>query len=293
MSQTLTLSDYIGLTGISTFLIGFMSVKLDSNVAAARSRSDALLARLANEARDANLLPLPADMRRLARGLQSSTRGADLIAVLTVLISVCNLALSASLAHPHLVGSNINREVLGVHLVHLLIILLGLIHALIQTRSLTALVQGGPAADYLRLELSLETIVDNESLKSQSETRQPINEARELCRELMSTFPGWCWIDLIYADLSARSDADFHSGKEFLEDLRPSLIRLRDISSASKEGDVFSLLAWTWCVTLLNPSSAGGLISRVEEDQLSRLNGAGVLRDLVLSRYNSLREVAP
>lgn len=280
-------STLIQLSGISAFLVGFMSVRLHGNVAAARTRADLMLARIAEDARHSDLLPLPTDMRRQSQDLQGGKVGVDFVATATVTVALLNFAVSSWLVWPQLLGDPSSFGLVAIQAVHLLIIVLGLFDAAIQIRELARFVRGGVAVDYEKLEMLLQQYLDCHpdapSIECEGLTQQILNALQRVS----TVIPGWCWIDLIEADLKSglkSSRADL-SSDGLGADLHPALERVRNLAGLKKATDDFSLLAWMWATALLSARATFGIVTERDLARAKRMTSGGVLRDLALRRY--------
>lgn len=278
----------IGLAGISTFLVGFMSVRLSNSTDAARARSDLLMVRISDDARQQNLLPLPSDIKRLRIGASHSSNRVYLVASTIVLVALVNLVLSTVIAWPNLFGKHLVSGVIVTQVVHLSIILLGFLDATIQSRELSSLLRGGIASDFHKLESVLaELATDRVGKPHDSEL---IDTARGLCVQINGIVPDWCWVTLIQADLDVSSRTTTSKDQSASDEVRPALVRIRDLAVVTKNRDANSLLAWLWSVLLISEGHDSALISNNEVKRANKVRNQGILNEMAVRRYETARD---
>lgn len=240
------IQELLGIVAVSTFLVGFSTVRVQTSLQEWRQEGVRILDRLLEQNSGDDLLPVPTTIERLV-GTQQSKLKLDSITWLTVFITFLTLLTSLIVFAEEVFGPTASRTVQQIQIIHLSIFILGLLDItrvrLVKKRELNQ----STVSRYRRLETAIF-----QWLREQS----PVNQKKvlSLCDELDSLIPDWCWLSLIRFEVLQWSDNP-------IEYLRQSARRIELLAKRSKDVDDYSRLAYVWSNYLLEPVKASQVVT--------------------------------
>lgn len=246
MTQDLQLQDLLGMVAITTFLVGFSTVRVQASLSEWRGEGARILDRLLEQNSGDDLLPIPTTLQQLTGTRQLGLR-LDGVTWLTAGITLISLASSTVIYRDQLFTSTDNRSAQQIQAVHLLIVALGVMDVArvryVKVREL----RRSAASRYDELRQAAIAW-----LHEGSSTNEKV--LLQTCDGIDGLIPGWCWLTLI------RFEVLDSTGKD-TESLRQSVARVEHLASAMQAVDDYSKVAYVWSNYLLDPTKASQLIT--------------------------------
>lgn len=228
----------VAIVALTTFLIGFSTVRLQTRLEEHRADLARHTDRVIEENHRADMLPLPPEMQD--SGNHETFNARDRLTMATEIFSMFNLALSGLLGFYHWqfyeglaeTERDPRYSYIGYVLIlvfHLLVVALGIFASHETNRQARQERAVSVFSRYEALEKSLETW-----LRRQNNS----DDLRRCCDELDEVLPSWTWLTLVRASL----------GDERCE--ISSLKRVHNLAAKDKHHDDYSLIAYVWSAYL-------------------------------------------
>lgn len=245
---SLSIEELLGVVAITTFLIGFSTVRLQSSLQDWRQERSRITDRLLQQNAGEDLLPEPVTLRWLAidqRPLE--------IGILTWSSSILTLAtfvVSVILTSDALWGSNAQAAYQVMQVGHFFVWLLGVIDILKTQRTSAIEIKKSPSKAFINLEGCLKAWLDSEGNRSVAG-----NSVIDCCKTIDSAIPDWCWLALVRSEIY-----DFANNEKEVLRFEQSLRRLRNFSDKRRDTDDYSNTAFIWSSYLVDPITASQTI---------------------------------
>jgi hypothetical protein len=280
----------LGVLAVTTFLVGFSTVRLQATLQEWRERGERILNRLLEQNIGEDLLPLPTTLRTLASTSQKLR--IDLVTWLTLFATIVSLGayLLVSSELFDVASESEKTVIVWLNSLTSIIMLAGFVDVALVKYKSSKESRHTPSRIFGNLE---------RSLREWSRAPEKMNYLRsgaiaKSCQEFELQIPDWCWITLIRYDItlyweSHRTTAttsgpwqrvpfssngtdvvllplwlvrlatlqfrakalDVEMGLD-RSFLMPAVQRMRALASKSKSEDAHSLIAWVWASCLLN-----------------------------------------
>ena len=230
--RDLSLEELLGILAVTTFLLGFASVRLQSALEESRRATAVHVDRVLEQNANQDLLPFPTSF--------SQYRSPDGVFVPWDITTISTLGLTwiiFLMSTAFVFSAPSNNHLVSVQLVHLAIVLIGSFGPNIAEQQFSRHQQSMPFARYEAMEKLLLDFLNPCCNDLESKKKELLKAVEQLDQSL----PEWCWIDLIRASLE----------KESVSLLRPQLKRLNGVASQAKDDDDYSLIAFVWSSYLL------------------------------------------
>ena len=234
----LEVNELLGVVAITTFLLGFASVRLQSKLEDSRSAVARQVDRVLEQNANEDLLPFPTSFSRYA--VSEDFKPWDTLTVSTVVLTVFIFLSSTGFFVLSIIAPGPGEkwfQLLVLQLVHLVIVIIGLIGPFKAKKQFTEYVEAQPFHLYKKLEESMIGLLEKEHDLGR---QQVLAAAVDLARSI----PEWCWLDLVRGSLNDPS---------YREEHKSHFQRLHKLASKTKEDDDYSLIAFVWSAYLLGP----------------------------------------
>lgn len=294
----------LGILAITTFLVGFSTVRLQASLQEWRERGERVVDRLLDQNNNDDLLPLPSTLHTLTGSSKKLKVDAiTWISLTATLLSACLFALVSAELWNSALGTE--RTVLTwLNVLVALILLAGVYDIAVVKYKARRESRQSPARLFAQLEVELR----NWSRGAQ-QTYFSSGRIANLCSDFEELIPDWCWMTLIRYDLQRfHSDGktenshvafsadgldvrviptwlvrlatfQFRSPREHIKRgflpvlLQPAVERIHRMSMDDLD-DWYSLIAYVWSTALLQetPLRADTSVPQVSAEQLHRIN---------------------
>ena len=264
----LEVNELLGVVAITTFLLGFASVRLQSKLEDSRSAVARQVDRVLEQNANENLLPFPTSFSRYK--VAEDFKHWDIITGSTVALTV-SIFLATSSGK---VSGDDRFQLLVLQLVHLVIVIIGSIGPYLAKKQFKKYIEAQPFHLYEDLEKSLigllkkehypkaraaykkmlddgdinqekydaliADLIDPAFFDHEQLRKQVLDAADSLARSI----PEWCWLDLVRGSLNDPS---------YRKENKSHFQRLHKLASKTKEDDDYSMIAFVWSAYLLGP----------------------------------------
>jgi hypothetical protein len=299
----------LGIIAVTTFLVGFSTVRLQASLQEWRERGERVINRLLEQNAGEDLLPLPTTLRSLS-GTTKSLK-IDPITWLTLGASTISLYAFAFLTSElQDRASSFERTLLSyLNALTVIIFFVGVVDAVLVKFKSRREGTNTPSRVFARLEQNLR-----DWSRAPRETNYLTSGAiTNRCQEFEALIPDWCWITLIRYDLAQYWDTHHERSEEVSQwrkvpfsangidiillplwlirlvtfqfrtpalelktgrnsaFLLPAVQRLRNLSHATKATDSHSLIAWVWTSFLTIGNREGALNDLPTIDDLEKI----------------------
>jgi hypothetical protein len=252
IKQRLDLEELLGVVSITTFLLGFTSVRLQSTLEEHQSFYSRQVERVLEQNSNQDLLPFPSSFQQ-HKGAEDFQPW-DTVTRATVILTWFLLAISTIFILWHQEGSvDTAAQFWWLQLIHFVIVLIGTTGPYWARRQFENFESDQPFPRFQQLEESLDQFLDPNDQKS---SEQGVLAAVD---NLDESIPEWCWLELIRGSLSPKEKAQ---KQQYLK-------RLHNLATPAKDVDEYSLIASVWSAYLIESDEA---ISRsVRASDLQRI----------------------
>ena len=242
----------LGVVSITTFLLGFASVRLQSKLEDSRSAVARQVDRVLEQNANQDLLPFPTSFSRYA--VDEDFKPWDILTVSTIALTVFIF-----LASSGKISGDDWFQLLVLQLVHLVIVIIGSIGPYLAKKQFKKYEETQPFHLYENLEKSLVNFLEKEHDLGRQQVLVAANK-------LASSIPEWCWLDLVRGSLG---DLDYR------KEHKSHFQRLHRLASKTKEDDDYSLIAFVWSAYLLGPADdKHRLVKNSDLEQIMRFSKA-------------------
>lgn len=229
------LEEIIAMVAISTFLVGFSSVRLQSILEERKDGEARKIDRILEQNAGKDLLPLPTTLVEMKTTKDLSFR--DQVTSITSCLIWINFFVAFLLIRLHEATSDISSFPFWlVQVVHLGIVLIGFAGPRIVKLQFTEFSKKQPFECYEKMMIEIE-----KNLKS-----DPNKESlQEKIEKFDASVPEWSWLTLIRCSFPLN------------EKNNPQLKRIYHLVESQKDADDYSLIAFVWSAYLLdNPENS-------------------------------------
>ena len=288
----LSLEQLVGIVTISTFLVGFSTVRQQTRLEDHRARVALLTDRVIEQNNAADLLPLPSGMveHRLDDGFTTSdpvTQFTERLSVITLLATSALIALQIA-PRANIESIDTLATFAGSHLGHLLVQLIhvGIVYLGFRSRwtvQKTADEEASKSAfaAYAQLEEALEEWLMYGSREASVPQAQRVSEC---CDNLDAALPEWVWLHLIRCSLridvlgvsrlsEVGPSSQFGPTDIALDAAQINLDRIFDLAQKSRDADPYSQLAYVWAAYLRDASGLDNASERVRITNIEKVAG--------------------
>ena len=277
LATRLDLEELVAIVALTTFLVGFSTVRLQTRLEEFRAGVARHTDRILELNNQADMLPLPSEMQELRNEDRFNAR--DNLAVATECFSIFNLWLSLLLVFLHWrfyedfeqAKGDPRYSYIGYVLIlafHLFVVVLGSFASYSTDRQAQQEEKESVFSRYSEFEESLE-----KWLKKPDDSLVELNRR---CDRLDEALPSWTWLTLVRAAMKDdRGDTS-------------SLKRIHNLAAREKHQDDYSLIAYVWSAYLIDSLDTAVL---PEEDRLG-LRARVVFAASVLIRLEELKQIA-
>ena len=253
LATRLELEVLVALVALTTFLIGFSTVRLQTRLEEQVADNARRTERIIEENYRADMLPLPSELQHLMKPDVFDVR--DQLTKATEYLSMFNLALSGLLVFFHWqfyeglpeTERDLRYSYIGYVLIlvlHLFIVALGRFASFNTTRQASKEWESSVSNRYMNLQFSLarwlerlNNPAETPDAKLQKEENLLVHSQEVIreCNHLEQVLPSWPWLTLVRASAEDEDHCDI-----------PSLKRVHNLAAADKDRDDFSLIAYVW-----------------------------------------------
>lgn len=245
---SLNITELLGVVAVTTFLIGFSTVRLQSSLQDWRQERSRITDRLLQQNAGEDLLPEPVTLRWL--GIDQRPLAIGILTWASSILTLGTLIVSVILTSDALWGSNAQAAYQVVQVVHFFVCLLGVIDILNTQRTSKIEINKSPTKAFLKLEGCLKAWLGPEGNRSVAG-----NAVIDSCKTIDSAIPDWCWLALVRSEIY-----DFEGNKKAKLHFEQSLRRLRNFSDKRRDTDDYSNTAFIWSSYLVDPITASQTI---------------------------------
>ena len=293
----------LGILAITTFLVGFSTVRLQASLQEWRERGERVVDRLLDQNNNDDLLPLPSTLHTVTGS--SKSLNIDFITWLSLIATVVSAGLFIIVLGELQNQATSTESTLITWLFGLafIIVIAGLCDIVVVKYKARKESRQTPARVFARLEKSL--LAWSRGAEQNYFTSGRIAKH---CSEFEEMIPDWCWMSLIRYDLQRFHDESpdsnsrtafssdgrdvvvlptwfvrlgtfqFRSAKQSLNQgfnpvlLRPAVVRIQRLAKDDLD-DWYSLIAFVWSSALLEKSSAASISEshRITIEQLRKI----------------------
>lgn len=323
VGQNLTFEVLLGVVAVTTFLVGFSTVRVQASLQEWRERGERIVSRLLEQNAGQDLLPLPSTLRTLTGAGKKMT--IDVITWLTLISTVVSFFIFLQLFFELQEGASSFESMFLEWLLFLLvlIVLVGFLDVILVKYKSSKELRRTPSRIFSQLEQELLNWARNPDKISYWRLGVISNK----CQEFEQVIPDWCWISLIrydiqqHFDLAGRRDDTTESwrtrvpftttgtdvvsmplwlvriatlqfrtpakkiSKGFNLGLHlPAVRRIRMTSEKTKDEDLHSLIAYVWASILIRDHPKKMNID--DDDHLSKITTENI-RDINEFRKSS------
>lgn len=323
VGQNLTFEVLLGVMTVTTFLVGFSTVRVQASLQEWRERGERIVSRLLEQNAGQDLLPLPSTLRTLTGAGKKMT--IDVITWLTLISTVVSFFIFLQLFFELQEGASSFESMFLEWLLFLLvlIVLVGFLDIILVKYKSSKELRRTPSRIFFQLEQELLNWARNPDKISYWRLGVISNK----CQEFEQVIPDWCWISLIrydiqqHFDLAGRRDDTTKSWRtrvpftttgtdvvsiplwlvriatlQFrtpakkiskgynLGLLLPAVRRIRMTSEKTKDEDLHSLIAYVWASILIKDHPKKMTID--DDDHLSKITTENI-RDINEFRKSS------
>ena len=232
--QLLDLEELLGIVSITTFLLGFTSVRLQSTLEEHQSFYSRQVERVLEQNSNQDLLPFPSSFQQ-HKGPRDFQPW-DTVTRATVILTWFLLAISTVFILWHQKKSaEAATQFWWLQLIHLVIVLIGSTGPYWARRQFEGFVSAQPFPRVEKLQERLDQFLNPAgTVVSNQDVLKAVDELDE-------TIPEWCWLELIRCSLS---NEEKNYKQQYLK-------RLHKIATPAKDVDEYSLIASVWSAYLV------------------------------------------
>ena len=263
----LSLEELLGIVAVTTFLVGFSSVRLQSNLEYWKESASRLINRVLEQNANDDLLPLPTNFNQYKTD-KEKFEPRDKAAQMTSVLTWSNFGISSYLIYMDWrYGGQIAALVL-IQIIHLLIVLTSSFEPYFAERTSEKYTNRQPFERYEELSKALidHFITDEKNIKKIAKTKESVINTVE---RLDESLPSWCWLYLIRCHIYPELAKTLYG---------PQLQRLRELAKKSKHFDDFSHIVFVWSTYLLEDDKASLLIRYMDIQRIMKFSNETVIR---------------
>lgn len=252
MKRDLDLEDLLGIVSITTFLLGFTSVRLQSTLEEHKLIYSRQVERVLEQNSNQDLLPFPSSFQQ-HKGTQE-IKTWDTVTKATVILTLFLLAISTLFVlRRQELGDQGSTQFWWLQFIHVAIVLIGSSGPYLAKGQFERFMSAQPFPRYQQLREALDRFLDPANPSSTSE------ELLKAVNDLDESIPEWCWLELIRSSLSIEEK---NKKQQYLK-------RLHKMASPAKEVEEYSLIAFVWSAYLVD--SEAEMYKEVRASDLERI----------------------
>ena len=264
----LGLEELLGIVAVTTFLVGFASVRLQSNQESWKESASRLINRVLEQNANDDLLPLPTSFSQYKTDTEEFVPR-DNAAKMTSVLTWSTFGISSYLIYMHWLNYGKVAELLLIQIIHLAITLTTSVEPYFASRYSEKYTKRQPFGRYAKLSEALVDYLTDEENENEIEIKK--KRVREAVDGLDESLPSWCWLYLIRCHID---DADVKTL------YGPQLQRLRELAKKSKHFDDFSNIVFVWSTYLLEEKEASISIRYTDIQRIMKFSTETVRRGL-------------
>jgi len=258
----LRLEELLGIVAVTTFLVGFSTVRLQSSLQDWRQERTRVTDRLLQQNEGEDLLPEPVTLEHLAADEKPMKIGA--LTWATSLLTLGTVTVSVIFTAGNLWGDQAHETFQVVQGIHFLIWGLSCID-IGRTMRISALeLERSTNKRFEDLEKRVREWLKNPSDSAAAKS------ALDGCDAIDRVIPDWCWLALVRSEIY-----DFQGNKEQKLKYEQSLHRLQTFANERRESDDYSNIAFIWSSYLIRPVRAS---LAIRESDVKRIRSFNVRR---------------
>ena len=240
----LGLEELLGIVAVTTFLVGFASVRLQSNQEHWKESASRLINRVLEQNANDDLLPLPTSFSQYKTDTEEFVPR-DNAARITSVLTWSTFGISSYLIYMHWLNYGKVAELLLIQIIHLAIAVTTSVEPYFAKRYSKKYTKRQPFQRYEELSEALVDYLTDEENENEIEIKK--KRVREAVDGLDESLPSWCWLYLIRCHIDPADVKTLYS---------PQLQRLRELAKKSKHFDDFSNIVFVWSTYLLEEKEA-------------------------------------
>lgn len=267
-ADSLSLEGLAGIISITTFLVGFSTIRLQTKLEEWRAETSRVVDRLLEQNAGDDLLPLPGSTMHFKSTLNMFDPS-DEMWKWTAWATWTNFGASTVFLGIYWVREEFSSSHLTLLIlqgIHLIVVILGARAPRAVSNKATKERSRQPGAIYQKLAWTLETW-HRKSNKGPGKNDQAAKNVIEQCNLLNDVLPDWPWLHLLRATVDP---------KQFRESSKPQIQRIREIASRNRDIDDYSLVAYVWATYLIDADAA----LYVKHRELQRIKAFSVRQNL-------------
>lgn len=252
--------ELLGIVAVTTFLVGFSTVRLQSSLQEWREVGRRVLERLLQQNAGEDLLPIPTTLEHLGSTSDSDFE-IDSVTWLCMITSIATFSVSVGLTVDELTGgedSSTYQLLLGLHF---FILLIGVTDLVRIRRTTNSERDRSPSNRYKDLEQSI-----SDWLSQPDE----VNETSVLsaCDSLDEIIPEWCWLSLIRSEVAQSQGRSFTRYKQSVSRIR----RYSKSANTKQNDDQYSTIAYVWTSYLLDDNDASHYVTLADIESIAKFS---------------------
>ena len=263
----LSLEELLGIVAITTFLIGFSSVRLQSNLEYWKESASRLINRVLEQNANDDLLPLPTNFNQYETN-KEKFEPHDRAAQMTSVLTWSNFGISSYLIYMHWRYCGQIAALVLIQIIHLLIVLASSFEPYFAERTSKKYTKRQPFERYDKLSSALIDYLTTDE-KNIEEIENTKNNVINAVDGLDDSLPSWCWLYLIRCHIDPELTKTLYG---------PQLQRLRELAKQSKHIDDFSHIAFVWSTYLLEDDKASLLIRYMDIQRIMKFSNETVIQ---------------
>lgn len=253
MSYKVNPEELLGIVAVTTFLVGFSTVRLQSSLQEWREVGRRVLDRLFQQNAGEDLLPIPTTLEYLGSTSDSNFK-IDSVTWLCMITSIATFSVSVGLTIDELAGGENSSTYQLLQGLHFFILLIGVTDLARIRRTTSSERDRSPSNRYKDLEQS----VDDWFSQPDEANATAVLSA---CDSLDQIIPEWCWLSLIRAEVARSQGRSFTRYKQSVSRIK----RFSRLSYARQEDDdLYSTIAYVWASYLLEDNEASCNVTLAE-----------------------------
>ncbi len=244
------LEDLLGIVAITTFLVGFSSVRLQSILEEQKDFVARKIDRVLEQNAGTDLLPLPTSLGQM--GTTQDNYSEDSTTLFTILLTWFNFIVACLLIGVYQQNNDFSPIPLWlVQIVHLFIVLIGSFGPKFVTKQFKEYQKKQPFECYEQMMKEVEEFLKNEHNKGKLRTK---------IDDFDASVPEWSWLTLIRCSVFPEEEKD-----------NPQLKRIYDLVEPQKDADDYSLIAFVWSAYLLDNGKYDSISRTVKYSDIEKI----------------------
>jgi hypothetical protein len=242
------LEDILGFVAITTFLVGFSSVRLQSILEELKDGEARKIDRVLEQNAGKDLLPLPTSLEQMEMTQNFSP---DKTTIFTILLTWLNFVIASVLIGVHQANSDLSSKPFWfVQIVHFFIVLIGTFGPKFAKTQFSEYKKKQPFECYAEMIDEIKKWLKDE--KHRDTLLQKVED-------FDASIPEWSWLTLIRCSLVPAEKSN------------PQLKRIYDLVEPQKDADDYSLIAFVWSAYLLDDGKLNSIARNVKYSDIAKI----------------------